>query len=517
MQPYQMLDQAIRARTTLITILSDDERRVLRTLYRLAQSQGKIAKVWSVTNGWQQVDDAGNVDGGIPGTYDIAQILGDIPYDTDNDGRIIYILLDVHALLSDVLTVRALRDVRQRLVNGRKTIILLSPDMTLPRDLQKETVMIPWPLPDTEDINELLDIAINAASDRGLSSTLTSSQHETLVQALRGLTEAEIERVLRTILIAEQELGEKALSYVLAEKKQIVRKTGTLEYIDSDVTVSDIGGLDVLKQYIQERQHAFSQAAREYGLDMPRGIIIVGLPGTGKSLTAKVATGGHMPLLRCDFGALMGSLVGESERNLRAMLRLAEGMAPCVLWIDEIDKALGGAGDLDGGTSKRMLGTLLTTLQEQRNGVYVVATANDIRGLRPELIRRFDDVFWVGLPTLEERIQILNIHLNHRNRHGHDSTTIAQQLDGYTGAEIEKVVVKALYRAWSDGQRSLTDEDIIASIPNVIPITYTMGDQLGELEAWAKGRAISASSIQYKGTPVRREPTSTSRLGDLEF
>jgi SpoVK/Ycf46/Vps4 family AAA+-type ATPase len=273
-----------------------------------------------------------------------------------------------------------------------------------------------------------------------------------------------------------------------------VKKSGVLEYYEPDVTINDVGGLDLLKDYVAQRQNAFSDQAREYGLDMPRGVLLVGVPGTGKSLMAKVMTGGRMPLLRCDFGSLMGSLVGESEANQRQMWKLAKAMAPCVLWIDEIEKALGGENN-DSGTSKRMLGSLLTEMQEQKEGVYIVATANDVRGLRPELLRRFDDLFFVGLPDEDDRREIVRIHLARRKRkcEDFDTTRIAQATNGYTGAELEKVVIKAMYSAWSAGEEVETHH-ILAAAPLVVPIAKTMASEIESLTEWAKGRALPAAT-----------------------
>lgn len=496
----QHLDCLIRARYPLIAIASYEEQRVLRNLLTIATAQGKELLTWSVTAGFQKVNDTGElVVSGDEAMSDVLTTLQSLPARQDNAGKCIYVLRDIHPFLSDPLTQRALRDLARQLIVGRKTVILLSPDITIPSDLQKEIALIDYPLPDVDELRMLLIEAGNGITQAGGSVHLNGDT-EPIVNALRGLSEDEVKRVLRQAAIVNGgELSASAIPTILKEKQQLIRKSGILEYYEPDVTVNDVGGLDNLKSYVSQRQNAFSQQAREYGLDLPRGVLMVGLPGTGKSLMAKVMTGGKLPLLRLDFGALMGGIVGESERNLRHVFRLAGALAPCVLWIDEIEKALGGQGDLDGGTSKRMLGSLLTWMQEQRDGVYVVATANDVRSLRPELLRRFDDLFFVGLPDEQDRADILRIHLAKRRRDpdAFDIAGIAAQAVGYTGAELEKVVIKAMYGAWGD-QRDVTTADLLTAIPQVVPIARTMEQDIAELTEWARGRALPASTPRQK-------------------
>lgn len=492
----QHLDQLIRARYPLLAINSYEEQRVLRNLLAIATRQGKDLLTWSVTAGFQKINDQGDpVYSGEETISDLLTTLQSIPARQDNAGKCIYVLRDVHPFLSDPLTQRALRDLAWQLVIGRRTVILLSPDLTIPSDLQKEIALIDYPLPDIDDLRALLHEAGEGITQVGGTVHLNGDT-EPIVTALRGLSEDEVKRVLRHAAIVNGgELSVSAIPTILKEKQQLIRKSGVLEYYEPDVTINDVGGLDNLKVYVAQRKNAFSQRAREYGLDLPRGVLLVGLPGTGKSLMAKVMTGGDLPLMRCDFGALMGGIVGESEANLRHVFRLSSALAPCVLWIDEIEKALGGQGDLDGGASKRMLGSLLTWMQEQCDGVYVVATANDVRSLRPELLRRFDDLFFVGLPDEQDRADILRIHLAKRRRDpdAFDIASIAAHTNGYTGAELEKVVVKAMYGSWSR-QRDVTTADLLSAIHQVVPIARTMEQQIAELIEWSKGRALPAST-----------------------
>jgi SpoVK/Ycf46/Vps4 family AAA+-type ATPase len=264
--------------------------------------------------------------------------------------------------------------------------------------------------------------------------------------------------------------------------------------------------LDLLKAWTKGAMSAFSPEAAEYGIEPPRGFLAVGVPGSGKSLLAKAVAGGKMPLVRLDVGALMGSLVGESEANTRAALKTIEAVAPCVLWIDEIEKALGGgSGEQDGGTSMRVLGTFLSWMEERaaKQGVFMVATANDIGNLRPELIRRFEEVFFVDLPQLEERADIFDIHLGKRGRDfgDFDLVALAKATEGYTGAEIERIVKTALRAAFADGGRELAQEDLLAAAASTVPLSTTMAGQIAEMREWAS-RARPASSKQETGHKV---------------
>ena len=287
---------------------------------------------------------------------------------------------------------------------------------------------------------------------------------------------------------------------IVAEKKQVISKRGNLEYYEPEQMMTDIGGLNNLKDWLDRRNKAFSQEAMDFGLDSPRGIMLLGLPGTGKSLAAKaVANTWQMPLLRLDMGRIFGGIVGQSESNMRAALNIAETIAPCVLWIDEIEKGMSGmqsSGATDGGTTSRVLGTFLTWMQEKKKPVFVVATANNISLLPPELLRkgRVDEIFFVDLPTKKERCEIINIHLGKRNRSlpEKDVDIIAEKSLGYTGAEIEEAIKDAMYRAFSE-DRDINAEDILDSIGATTPLSRTMSEVISQTREWAKGRAVPAS------------------------
>jgi SpoVK/Ycf46/Vps4 family AAA+-type ATPase len=324
---------------------------------------------------------------------------------------------------------------------------------------------------------------------------------EKVVRALQGLTAVEADAVLAQAVIALRHLDTDAIPFILEQKAEIIRSSGALEYYPEQASYDDIGGLDLLKAWCAESEIAFSDAAQEFGVEPDKGVLIVGVPGCGKSLTAKAVAGGSRPLLRLDVGALFGSLVGQSEAQTRNALKVAEAVAPCVLWIDEIEKALGGGGgELDGGTSVRVLGTILTWMEETKAPVFVVATANDIAALRPELIRRFSEVFFVDLPQFEERREILNIHLRKRGRPSKKFNTsqVADATRDFTGSELEKVIQGALRRAFANGAKKVTPDDLLAVAGEMVPLSTTMKESIEQMREWAM-RARPASSRQETG------------------
>jgi SpoVK/Ycf46/Vps4 family AAA+-type ATPase len=290
---------------------------------------------------------------------------------------------------------------------------------------------------------------------------------------------------------------------VTDEKKQIIRESEALEFFSVTEQMENVGGLKVLKDWLRLRERAFSNRAREYGLPMPKGIALLGIPGTGKSLTAKMIGGlWHLPLLRLDVGALFGSLVGESEERTRRALHLAETIAPCVLWIDEMEKALAHGG-LDSGTSTRVFGSILTWMQEKKSPVFVVATANDISAMPPELLRkgRFDEIFFLDLPTLNERREIFIVHLKKRRRvpEDYDLDRLARASEGFVGAEIEQAVIDAMYIGFNDEEREFTTDDILVSISRQVPLSVSQREVIGYLREWLReGRAQSASFSEVR-------------------
>jgi SpoVK/Ycf46/Vps4 family AAA+-type ATPase len=314
-------------------------------------------------------------------------------------------------------------------------------------------------------------------------------------------------------IVAHQKIDETTIPMMLAEKKQIIRKSGVLEYFSPEETFHEIGGIATLKRWLAQREKAFTEDARKFGLPVPKGLLLVGVQGCGKSLTAKaVASQWKLPLLRFDIGKVFSGLVGSSEENIRKAIKLAESVAPCILWIDEIEKGFSGSSSSnfsDAGTAARVFGTFLTWMQEKEKSVFVMATANDITLLPPELLRkgRFDEIFFVDLPGPYERQEIFRIHLKKRHRapQNFDIETLCLHSEGFSGAEIEQVIISALYDAF-EHDRPLTTPDILHSLQETVPLSQTMSERISALRTWAETRARRAS----RGESQTSMPKSTA-------
>jgi SpoVK/Ycf46/Vps4 family AAA+-type ATPase len=298
------------------------------------------------------------------------------------------------------------------------------------------------------------------------------------------------------------------------QKRDIIRKSGLLDWIDDKIDMNDVGGLEALKHWLDKRREAFSQEAVDYGLPSnPKGILLVGIQGAGKSLFAKaISSFWNFPLLRLDMGKVFSGLVGSSEQNMRQVFKIAESVAPCILWCDEIDKGMSGSKGSsisDSGTTSRVLGSWLTWMQDRKAPVFVVATANDVSNLPPELLRkgRFDEIFFVDLPKFQERKKIFKIHLEKRSRNPYDFKldTLAELTETFTGAEIEAAIEASLYEAFSDKKRDITNEDIIISIQNLVPISKLMKEEISALRKWANERARNASTIDISSGKIDAE------------
>jgi len=401
------------------------------------------------------------------------------------------------------MVIRKLRDIAHELKSSYKTVVLLSPFLVLPAELEKDLTVIDYALPTIEELGALLGRIEDEVKDNPkLKVDLTPDGRERILKAALGLTLAEAENVFAKALVTGGTLSADDVSAIYAEKRQIIRKTGLLDYCEPELDFQMVGGLDSLKDWLARRRMAFSDKAHEYGLPAPRGVLLLGVQGCGKSLCAKAVSAlWSLPLLRLDVGRLFSSLVGSSEENIRRAIRLAEGIAPCVLWMDEIDKAFGSlsGSSTDSGTSQRVLGTFLTWLGEKTAPVFVIATANNIRVLPPELLRkgRFDEIFFVDLPDEKERRDIVAIHLYRRNRDWQQFNLdeIAARSNGFNGAELEQVVISALFDAFYEG-REVTDEDIFKAIGETVPLSKTMQEDIDALRDWCMTRARHASVRQ---------------------
>jgi SpoVK/Ycf46/Vps4 family AAA+-type ATPase len=384
--------------------------------------------------------------------------------------------------------------------------------LKLPIELAKDVVVVDFPLPSYE-LLQTTCIEISASLTGYRAVRLSDADREKLIRSAQGLTLKEFSNVLAKTLVTAGRIDRGAIDVVNHEKKQIIRKSGILEFHNAGESLDTVGGLERLKSWLVERGQAFGDRARAFGLPWPKGILIVGVQGCGKSLTAKaVADAWRLPLLKLDMGRLFGGTVGASEANMRLAIAIAESIAPAVLWIDEIEKGLSGLGSSnisDGGTTARVIGTFLTWMQEKTAPIFVIATSNDISALPPELLRkgRFDEIFFVDLPTSVERKTIFEIHIKRRNRRpeDHDLDALATATRGYSGAEIEAAVIAGMFRAFEAG-RELISDDILAACRETVPLSVVMAEKIVALRQWARLRTRWASSEEM--LPVEEDHSS---------
>jgi SpoVK/Ycf46/Vps4 family AAA+-type ATPase len=403
--------------------------------------------------------------------------------------------LQLHLVQTDPLLIRRIKDLlRLAKANGHTLLLLLGCRLPLPPELEHEITRIEFQLPDTRRLATVLDGILKSARLKPLPEDI----REAALHSALGLTSTEAENAFALSVVETATIHPPV---VAREKARALKQGGLLEVIPAHTSLQDIGGLGLLKQWLTRRAGAFSRHARTYGLPAPKGLLIVGIPGTGKSLTAKATAGAFgLPLLRLDMGRVFGGIVGQSEANLRSVIQTAEAIAPCVLWIDEIEKGFSGGqsgGSTDGGTSSRIFGSFLSWMQEKTQPVFVVATANDISKLPPEFLRkgRFDELFFVDLPDPAERTRIWEIVITRHQRHPRDfdPAALAAATEGFTGAEIEAAFIDALYEAYAE-TREPTARDLQQAITRTVPLARLMEDRISALRHWARGRAREATA-----------------------
>lgn len=491
------LDVYVRARYPLLWIVTPEEGRAIAEIVALAEDQKKRILMWSITQGLTNPALPNNK----PDTSkrDPLALLSAILEDSE---PCIWILRDFHPFLRDHTVVRRLREAAFELGPTNKTIMLLGPILKIPPELEKEVTVVDFSLPNESELDAMLSRISQSLNNHARASVkLDMRQRTRLVKACLGLTQTEAENAIsKAVIQAKGLLNEDAIEAVTAEKQQIIRKSGLLEFYASDERLNGVGGLDTLKEWLRKRVRAFTNEARAFGLPEPKGILLVGVQGCGKSLVAKsVANSWRLPLLRLDVGRLFASLVGSSEENLRNAIKVAESIAPVVLWVDEIEKGFSGVASSnvsDAGTAARVFGSFITWLQEKQSPVFVIATANSVSHLPPELVRkgRFDEIFFVDLPNVEERSDIWRIHLEKRDRapEQFDLSNLAMASDGLSGAEIEQAVIAGLYEAFDQGQ-PLRMEDLLDVLQDTVPLSRMMAEEIDELRTWAQQRARPAS------------------------
>jgi len=502
-----------RAKYPLIYIISWEERRIEEMLRQVASERRKQLYIWTLTDGIVPID--------LPhdATIDTStrNPLAALDYIGMSQESAIFVLKDFHPFMEvkgsseQNVIVRKIRDVLNQLKESRKTLVILAPVLQFPPELEKDITVLDYSLPNMDELVQSLDRVVRSAREiSGMRIDLKSGEREMVLNAARGLTCTEAENVFAKSLVMTHRLD---VDVIVREKEQLIRRSQILEYFQSVDDFSNVGGMKQLKLWLRKRNKAFSEKARAFGLPEPKGLLLLGVQGAGKSLLAKaVASQWHLPLLRLDLGRIFSELVGSSENNIRSTLRLAESVAPCVLWVDEIEKGLGGVAsshNSDAGTTARIFASILTWMQEKTSPVFVIATANDVSKLPPELLRkgRFDEIFFVDLPAAQERREIFAIHLARRGRDPlqFELDKLAMATQGFSGAEIEQVIIDSLYDAFEE-ERDLTTEDVLKNIKETIPLSQTMEAEISRLRRWGRTHARPAS------IPEQLQPTGNGRL-----
>ena len=409
----------------------------------------------------------------------------------------IFLLKDFNRFLTDLAISRKLRNLSRLLKLQPKTIIIIGSELKIPRELQDLVTVLEFQLPTEQEIIKELQRLIDS-----LKIEIDRELFENLIRSCQGLSLERIRRVLSKIIATYKTIDENSISVLLSEKKQIISQTEILEYLSVNEKFDNLGGLKNLKEWLQKRQTAFGSKAINYGLPTPRGLLLIGLQGTGKSLTAKaIANVWKLPLLKLDVGKLFGGIVGESESRLRQMIKVTETLSPCILWIDEIDKAFSNFDNNgDSGTSNRILGTFVSWLSEKTKPVFVIATANNIELLPLEIIRkgRFDELFFLDLPQKSEREEIFKIHLEQfrpKTWETFNHIELAQATESFSGAEIRQVIIEAMYQAFYE-KREFNTNDIKIAIKNLIPLANIESEQMLKLKKWATSGQIRLASAK---------------------
>ncbi len=477
----------IKSRTALIWIRTKEEER----LYKILKQSCKRLNIkrfisWDCVNGIKGLLNENGKFSNNP--------LGVLNWIKEQTSELPTILLikDFHKFYDDPSICRTLKELCFSLRETSHNLILSSHLLPSSEELDDLITIINLPLPDLGELTTLIkNIAVNTDSD------LKEQDLNELAIASSGLSETKLKQVTAKALSKRGKISKADIKDILEEKKQVIARSEILEFIESNSSQSDIGGLKVLKVWLKQRYRAFSKEAREYGLPIPKGVLLVGPQGTGKSLTAKsISESWSMPLLRLDVGRLFSSLVGSSEARTRETILRAEAMSPCILWIDEIDKGFGGDAKSDGGTSQRVLASLLTWMAEKESAVFVIATANAIDKLPAELLRkgRFDEIFFLDLPNSEERLSILDLHLKKRRpSYKFPLSTIIDRTEGFSGSELEQAVIEGMHFSFAE-KRELMEKDLIKAVSELVPLSRTAKEQIDFLKEWSStGRARSAS------------------------
>ena len=498
MTDLEHISQLITARHPCLAVATFEEDYILGLLRVAAVERGLELWLWSISRGVRDGLIADSTP--LPDTDHPAAALYHFGQFADQPHKqVLFATVDLAEHLKDGRTLRLLREAIDRMARMGSTLVMVDHLEELPPVVESLATRVQIGFPEEAELESILKETLRRVNDESrIAVQLSRKELQTIVRNLRGLTRRQARQVIVDSVCDDRRFDASDLQMILARKRRVIGASGPLEFVEAPVTMDEVGGLRRLKHWLARRRDCLGDDAAGFGIAPPRGVLMLGVQGAGKSLSAKaVATAWQRPLLRLDAGSLYDKFIGESERNLRAALRQAEMMSPVVLWIDEIEKGFASAAahSADGGLSKRMFGTLLTWMQEHKAPVFLVATANDIDALPPELLRkgRFDEIFFVDLPGLEARHAILSVHLKKRKRDpaGFDLATLAEAAEGFSGAEIEQAIVAALYDAFA-AKEEVTTERVLAALKNSPPLSVTMAEKVAALRAWSQGRCVPA-------------------------
>jgi ATP-dependent 26S proteasome regulatory subunit len=509
----------------IVVMETVEEVRAVR-LVRVACTSLNLATFeWSIASGLARCGNEGHepvVEGRFPSTgtgHDATDLAAQTIYNTREPAQVLgvlegitveaaFILKDFHRHMEDPVVVRRLRDVGQKFSKNRRTVVIIAPSIKMPPELASLVEYLELPLPDQQRLRQIIDeMIVRVGKTRTLHRSLDAGGLDVMAGNLRGLTEEQAERAVSQAIVARYGLTVEIVTDVLQAKKEMLQRSEMLDFVEVSDTLASVGGLENLKRWLEQRRGTWEEQARAFGLEPPRGVIILGVQGCGKSMCAQAIAGEwKLPLVKFDTAAIFDKYLGETEKRIQKVFRVAEELSPCVLWIDELEKVFAGSGSdsasADAGVSSRLLGAFLSWMQERKAPVFVAATCNNVSALPPELIRkgRFDELFFVDLPNHAERKQIFALELKRRNRlpAEFDLDQVAVAARGYSGAEIQAAVQTALYASFSSKQ-PLATSSLIDALVKTVPLSTTRAEEIQELRDWARARAVPASDAEAKG------------------
>jgi ATP-dependent 26S proteasome regulatory subunit len=523
--PLGTLKVLIDSSAPIVVMETVEEVRAVR-LVRVACASLNLATFeWSIASGLARCGNEGNevvVEGRFPagGTgQEATDLAAQAIYNTREPAQVLgvlegisveaaFILKDFHRHMEDPVVVRRLRDVGQKFSKNRRTVVIVAPSIKMPPELASLVEYLELPLPDKLRLRQIIDeMIVRVGKTRTLRRSLDTAGLDVMADNLRGLTEEQAERAVSQAIVTRYGLTTEIVTDVLQAKKEMLRRAAMLDFVDVSDTMAGVGGLANLKHWLEQRRGTWEEKARAFGLEPPRGVVILGVQGCGKSMCAQAIAGEwKLPLVKFDTAAIFDKYIGETEKRIQSVFQVAEELSPCVLWIDELEKVFAGSGpdsaSADAGVSSRLLAAFLSWMQERKAPVFVAATCNNVSALPPELIRkgRFDELFFVDLPNQAERRQIFALELARRNRRPveFDLDRVAAAARGYSGAEIQAAVQAALYASFSSKQ-PLATGSLIDALAMTVPLSATRAEEIQELRNWARARAVPASDADAKG------------------